>query len=829
MTFLKHVLNRCSENTAFFLSNSFFVFDSIRGLFIFSAIDLLKNVEAVQAILGPLRSGEADFVANIGEKIHVPVISFTATSPSLSLAKQPYFIRAAQNDVAQIGAIVSIVKLYGWREIVTIYEDNDFGSGMIPFLADALQQIDVKVASRSVLPTDCSNSFIKTELYRLMTMQTRVFVVHVTPSFGRRLFLAVHKLDMMSSDYVWIVTNGVGNLLGSMNSTVISAMQGVLGVRTYVPETAKRAEFVARWSRQFRLDNPDVETTPELDVFGLWSYDTIQALAFAVERTNSRKFKFQRAQLGNSNSTDVESLRISRTGRQLLDEMLRTNEVGMSGEFRFVNGELQSNRFEVVNVIGKGERVVGVWTPQTGLSSQPVEGKPGRANLSTVVWPGDPGAVPKGWVVPTNGNKLRIGVPYKTGFSEFLQVRSDPATNKTTVRGYCIDVFEAVVNVLPYSLSYEFVPFIDEHGKSGGTYNQLVDQVILGKYDAVVGDVTIIANRSNYVDFTLPYTESGVSLLVPMEAEHKKSVFVFSKPLTAELWITSGSFFVFTGLVVWLLEHRINPAFRGTPLEQIGVTFYFAFSTMVFAHKERLQSNLARFVVIVWVFVVLILTSSYTASLTSILTFQQLRPTVTSIQSLVRNGDYIGYLEGSFVPSLLERMNVDKSKLREYSTAEQYKEGLTRGSGGGGVSAIVDEIPYIKLFLAKYCTGFSMVGPTYKTGGFGFVFPKGSPFVADISRAVLNITEGDSMASIQRAWFERSEACADPNQEVNSNSLTFSSFWGLFLITGTASLGAIIVFLLFSFHQWVKGRSTASLSAEPGPPHNSLAIHDQAI
>ena len=41
--------------------------------------------------------------------------------------------------------------------------------------------------------------------------------------------------------------------------------------------------------------------------------------------------------------------------------------------------------------------------------------------------------------------------------------------------------------------------------------------------------------------------------------------------------------------------------------------------------------------------------------------------------------------------------------------------------GGGGVAAIFDEIPYIKLFLAKFCSMYTMVGPTYKTDGFGFV------------------------------------------------------------------------------------------------------------
>jgi len=66
-------------------------------------------------------------------------------------------------------------------------------------------------------------------------------------------------------------------------------------------------------------------------------------------------------------------------------------------------------------------------------------------------------------------------------------------------------------------------------------------------------------------------------------------------------------------------------------------------------------------------------------------------------------------------------LNFDETKLKAYNTPEEYNEALSNGSHNGGVAAIFDEIPFIKLFLAKYCSKYTMVGPTYKTGGFGFV------------------------------------------------------------------------------------------------------------
>ena len=103
------------------------------------------------------------------------------------------------------------------------------------------------------------------------------------------------------------------------------------------------------------------------------------------------------------------------------------------------------------------------------------------------------------------------------------------------------------------------------------------------------------------------------------------------------------------------------------------------------------------------------------------LTVQQIQPKVTDIHDLMNKGDYIGYKTGSFMEGLLQQIGFDESKMRGYYFPEEFIEALNKGSANGGVSAIVHSIPYIKLFLAKYCDSYTMVGPIYKTAGYGFV------------------------------------------------------------------------------------------------------------
>ena len=135
-------------------------------------------------------------------------------------------------------------------------------------------------------------------------------------------------------------------------------------------------------------------------------------------------------------------------------------------------------------------------------------------------------------------------------------------------------------------------------------------------------------------------------------------------------------------------------------------------------------SNLARFVVIIWMFVVLILTQSYTASLTSLLTVQQLQPTVTDLSKLLKNGDSVGYLKDSFVVGVLTNfLGFDKSKLVVYKSRDDLDKLFSKKREEGGIAAAFDELPYMKLFLAKYGSKYTMVDPTFKTDGFGFVSP----------------------------------------------------------------------------------------------------------
>ncbi|CDP17735.1 unnamed protein product [Coffea canephora] len=621
-----------------------------------AALDLLKNVE-VQAILGPMTSMQANFVINLGDVAQVPIISFSATSPSLSYTRSEFFFRATLNDLSQVQAISAFIHAFGWKAAVPIYVHNEFGEGINPFLNDALEKINTNLPYRSVIHPLASDDEILKELYKLMTMQTRVFIVHMPFSLGSRLFMKAKEIGMMSKGYVWITTDGMTNFLRLENSAIARSMQGVIGIKPRVRVTKRLQAFSYRW----RYNSQEEASIQDLNIYGLWAYDATIALAMAVEKIGPRHFSFQ----------------------------------------------------------------------------------------------------------------------------------------KINVSGFSIDIFDAVMATLPYYVPYDYVPFENADGKSAGSYDDMIYQVYLGNFDAVVGDVTIIANRSNFVDFTLPYTESGVTMIVPVKDKKQKTAWVFLKPLTWDLWLTSVCFFIFFAFVIWILERKSNEEFGQTPPQQLGTSLWFSFSTMVFSQREKVVTGLARFVVIIWCFVVLILTQSYTASLTSMLTVSQLEPTLTSIDQLIQNGVKVGYPKGSFVLALLRHLNLNEANLIMYHNMDDLHNAFLDGR----IAAAFDELPYMKPFVAKYCSKYTMVAPTLKAGGFGFVFPKGSPLLPDVSRGILIITEEPEMSKFEKGWFGEQNICPDLTTTTSSNRVDVNSFWGLFLIVGAASMLALVVFSSISLYE----------------------------
>jgi ionotropic glutamate receptor len=122
--------------------------------------------------------------------------------------------------------------------------------------------------------------------------------------------------------------------------------------------------------------------------------------------------------------------------------------------------------------------------------------------------------------------------------------------------------------------------------------------------------------------------------------------------------------------------------------------------------------------VVVWLLLVWILTSSYTASLSSMFTVQRLQEVNTDIEWLKSSNSKVGCDNDSFVRNYLEDViGFNSESIVTVLNESEY----TRLFEKKDITAAFLELPYKKDFINKHCKGYTASTPTYKFGGFGFV------------------------------------------------------------------------------------------------------------
>ncbi|KAF5950217.1 hypothetical protein HYC85_012210 [Camellia sinensis] len=264
--------------------------------------------------------------------------------------------------------------------------------------------------------------------------------------------------------------------------------------------------------------------------------------------------------------------------------------LGLIGQIQFDSKKnLILRTFDNLNIGGNGSQRIGYWSNYSSLS----------VIAPKILYMKPPKTFTR-WVFPNNGKPFRIAVPNRVSYLEYATNDKGPLR----VKGYCIDVFEAATKLLPYAVPHTY----------GGHYNY---------------------NRTRIVAFTQPCMKFGLVIVVPIK-EKKSSAWAFLRPFTVEMWCLTGAFFLFVGVVVWILEHRMNQEFCSPPNQQL-ITIFWLLNT-----RENTVSTLGCLVLIIWPFVVLTIDSSYTASLTSILTVQELTSNIERIDSLISSTDSSG-------------------------------------------------------------------------------------------------------------------------------------------------------------------------------------------
>ncbi|KAE8076017.1 hypothetical protein FH972_014693 [Carpinus fangiana] len=338
-----------------------------------------------RAIIGFRVWQEAVFVAQLGNKSKVPIVSLSNEAPPLASCRWPFLVSAARSIDSQMKVVAAIIQSWQWQKVNIIYEDfNPAVSGITLNIITAIQEVDAEINDLLPLSPFSPYPSISKKLESLKNGQCRVFIVHTSITFATKIFKEASKMGMMGKDFVWITTNDITSQIDSLNTSSIISMQGVLGVKTYFSTSKKRLkDFQSKFQVMFRLQYPDGQL-PKPEASTLQAYDATWAVALAIE--------------GNPY---LRNSVVKMNGEQLLEEIMKSNFEGLTGAFNFTRQKLAPvHIFHIVNVVGKSYRDLGYWTRGLGFSERihkPSNYNKSMSILGQVFWLGGHWLVPKGW------------------------------------------------------------------------------------------------------------------------------------------------------------------------------------------------------------------------------------------------------------------------------------------------------------------------------------------------------------------------------------------------------------------------------------------------
>ncbi|KAJ4750117.1 Glutamate receptor [Rhynchospora pubera] len=515
-------------------------------------------------------------------------------------------------------------------------------------------------------------------------------ILHSSEGLALSLFKKAKELNMTSPSYVWICGNDITDLLNSTlpPEFIANNMQGVVGIKSYINESAEYQEFFTNFENMFVSDyGKNNGNVYRPGAYAVRAYDALHAVSLAAKESKMRNIS-------------------------LAEALSLVNFEGLSGTIMpknstLDNKEMKYSDYLIFGIAGGDSIRLGYWHEGFGFNP----------DIKNLTW--FHGLIEKNATNPSGLRTLKVGIPAKPFWKNFVNVETNSTINcsavvdPSSVTGFCIDVFTEALNFLKYNISYQFVAYTTESNSSCKvrTYNDLANLVQSQEVDLVVGDVTIIAERSKNVSFTQPFLTSELVMLILQKGTHIG--WLSLKPFSRDLWICISVIIFWFIVLVWYLERNDAAAdedFRDPERWKHWAASVWLLCNSIFLKIDQgVGSYHAKLVLLLWFLLVQVLLSSFTASLSSILVAEKVSPNIDNVK--------VGYNAASFVHDyLLSTFNYKPENLVPINRSEDFPTAFENGI----INAAYLELPYLRVYLSEH-SNYATSGESRTLGGFGFV------------------------------------------------------------------------------------------------------------
>ncbi|MBP0593977.1 transporter substrate-binding domain-containing protein [Paraburkholderia sp. LEh10] len=325
-----------------------------------------------------------------------------------------------------------------------------------------------------------------------------------------------------------------------------------------------------------------------------------------------------------------------------------------------------------------------------------------------------------------------------------LRVAISPAApfvlpQTATPEGFSVDLWNEVARRMHVEFTWTRVP----------TQAKLLAAVQRGEADVAIAAITMTSEREKVIDFSLPYFDSGLQIMVRARSDNAFMTAFRSIPWLAIIQIMGVAIAIVFLLanLVWLIERKHDPHFHKPYFRAIGEGLW---ETMLIIatgeHGERDTANVGKRILVpaMWLIGV-VLIAHLTATITS---FQ----TVARLQSNIRGPDDLPGKSIGTVPATTAADYLTQRGL-PFVNVNSAAEGI-RMLMQGDVQAIVYDAPTLQYWAAKRGNGvLAVVGPIFRLEKYGIALANGSPLRKSINEALLAMYEDGTYEQIYGKWF----------------------------------------------------------------------------
>jgi polar amino acid transport system substrate-binding protein len=314
------------------------------------------------------------------------------------------------------------------------------------------------------------------------------------------------------------------------------------------------------------------------------------------------------------------------------------------------------------------------------------------------------------------------------------------ARTSTGFGGFAIELWETIAAAKGWKIEYV----------EAKTLPELIDMVSEGQAQVGVTDLFITSSRLKKIDFSQPYFESGLQVMVNSNRRAGLADLFSGLYAWGHLRIFAIAFgvMIVATLVLAIFDRRLDPEFPRDWLSGLAESFYHVMSTSAAgssSHKRLIAGPIGHLLAGIFLASGVIAIAYLTSSMTSVMTVDKIRGQVVSFQDLA--GKKVGSIAGSTGEAYCESAGFDT----------QTFDGL-QGAVGALTKRRVDAIVYDSPSLRYYSKQhpdlqLNEVGAVFEPQQYGFALPLNSPIRRAIDEELLKLSEDGYTNSLNRKYF----------------------------------------------------------------------------